>query len=300
MEPYITIAILFGFIGLGVLSKVFLQNIKLFNKLIHYLSWLIYYVILPLVFIDIFALRGLELADLNITLTAMTYVAMSVFALMKIPCGNNKKLRNAVIITSIFQNNVFLGFPVLLLLFNDISAAAMYSLVVFILHILVAGLLGVSHENILVSIGKIPIIYGFSIGVLIHYIVYNEYLLIAPYMNPLHSILSYGAVYILGYTLPLTLRYVRTSIRASYIVSIWRFLVSPIIHLILLAIFVLPELYWKEVMILSIMPPAVMNTVIARIYGWRPEFVASITFLLTLLSMIMIAIIFFTNILNTP
>jgi predicted permease len=297
MEPHITIAILFGFIGLGVLSRIFLRHIKLFDKLVHYLGWLIYYIILPLVFIDIFALRGLELADLNITLTAMIYIAISVLTLLKIPCDSDKRLRNAVVITSIFQNNVFLGFPVLLLLFNNISAAAMYSLVVFILHILVAGLLSVSHENLLVSIGKIPIIYGFSIGVLVHYTVYNEYLPIAPYMNPLHSVLSYGAVYILGYTLPLTLGYVKTSVKASYIITIWRFLVSPIIHFALLTVFVLSELYWKEVMILSIMPPAVMNTVIARIYGWRPEFIASITFLLTLISMIMIAIIFFANIL---
>ena len=70
-------------------------------------------------------------------------------------------------------------------------------------------------------------------------------------------------------------------------------MVNPLIHYLVLLLLPVPPLYWKELMIISIMPPAVMNTVIARIYKWYPELVASITFVLTLVSLVLVSIIAF-------
>lgn len=291
MDPLLTVLLLFGFLGAGTFFRVMLGKINLFNTLMNYLSKFIYYILLPVVFIDTFAKRGVELADINIVLIAIVYVAISIGILMKIPISDDSGLRKAITITSIFQNNVFLGFPVLLMLLNDISAAAMYSLIIFILHISVAGLLAAGRGNIVVSVLKIPIIYGFLIGTFIHYTMSQYYETIAPYMSYTHSLLSYSAVYILGYTLPLTFIHVKQNMSALYLIGVWRFIISPLIHFVLLSFLTLPSLYWKEIMILSIMPPAVMNTVIARIYNWKPELVASITLILTLISMIIIVFI---------
>lgn len=291
MDPIVTVFLLFGFIGLGVLSRVLMGKNKLFNLFMNVLNKFIYYILLPFVFLDIFASRGVELADINIALTAFIYVVISVIVLLKIPLNYDRGLRNSIVITSIFQNNVFLGFPVLLIMFNDISAAAMYSLVIFILHILVAGLLAARKENILVSILKIPIIYGFIAGTIIHYIIYEQYQAITHITIYTHSLLSYSAVYVLGYTLPLTLSHIKQYMKALYITGTWRFLASPLIHYTILSFLTIPNLYWKEIMILSIMPPAVMNTVIARVYNWKPELVASTTLILTLTSLIIITAI---------
>lgn len=179
----------------------------------------------------------------------------------------------------------------LLIMFNDISAAAMYSLVIFILHITIAGLLAARRENILVSILEIPVIYGFIAGTIIHYTIYEQYQVLTPITAYTHSLLSYSAVYVLGYTLPLTLAHVKQYMKALYITGLWRFLASPLIHYTILLFLTIPNLYWKEIMILSIMPPAVMNTVIAKVYNWKPELVASITLILTLTSLIIIAAI---------
>jgi len=293
VDPLITIAGLFLFIGLGVFTKYLLGKYKLIDHSVQFFSKIIYYIILPLVFIDTFARRGLELADLSILIVSVTYVVISIVVLLFIPFKKNGALRKAVLLMSIFQNNVFLGFPVLLLLYNDISAAAMYSLIIFVLHISVAGLLAGGRENILYSVAKIPVLYGFILGTLIHYTIYRQYLSIAFILSPFHTILSYGAVYVLGYTLPLTLGHVREYMEVLYITSIWRLGVSPLIHYILLLLVPIPLLYYKEIMVLSFLPPAVMNTVIARIYGWKPEVVASITMILTLITLGIIPVIMF-------
>ncbi len=298
VEKLLNIVILFAFTGLGLGYRValgkrhrfFAEAEKAFNKLL-------YYVLLPLVFLDTFAKRGLLAADLSIMATAFIYIAVSITVLMKIPIRGGEGLRKGVVITSVFQNNVFLGFPVLMLLYNNIDAAATYSLVVFIIHIAAAGLLAASRENIASSIARIPIIYGFAAGTAIHYTAGDAYTAIAPYMAITHPMLSYGALFILGYTLPLTLSHVRAHMDATLITAAWRFVASPIIHYVLLALLEMPPLYKKEIMILSIMPPAVMNTVIARIYGWEPEYVASSTLLLTIASLAIIAVIMAVGIL---
>ena len=293
MDPLITIVGLFLFIGLGVFTRYLFGKYRLVDQFVQLFSKIIYYIILPLVFIDTFAKRGLEFADLSILMVSTTYVVISIVVLLFIPLKKNGALRKAVLLMSIFQNNIFLGFPVLLLLYNDISAAAMYSLIIFVLHISVAGLLAGGRESILYSVAKIPVLYGFVLGMLIHYTIYSQYLSIAFILSPFHTILSYGAVYVLGYTLPLTLGHVREYMEALCITSIWRLGVSPLIHHILLLLVPIPLLYYKEIMVLSFLPPAVMNTVIARIYDWKPEVVASITMILTLITLGIIPVIMF-------
>ncbi|MCD6301259.1 MAG: transporter, partial [Staphylothermus sp.] len=60
---------------------------------------------------------------------------------------------------------------------------------------------------------------------------------------------------------------------------------------VLLLIVPMPLLYYKEIMFLSFLPPAVTNTVIARIYNWKPEIIASITLLLTLRTLVIVPFI---------
>ncbi len=294
MEPVLTMIFLFGFMGLGMLVHSVLGKYKLVDQAVHLFNKFIYYILLPAVYFDIFARRGIVVADLSIALTCLIYILVSFAVLFKIPTLKGEpEIRYGSIIISTFQNNVFLGFPVLLLLYGNIDAAATYSLITFIFNVLVPGLIGRRGENLVVKILKLPIIYGFAGGILIHYGIPSIYQYLAPILAPTHSMLSYGAIFILGYTIPLTMKYIFVYKPQFLTVTFWRFLASPLIHYALLHVFPMPSLYQAEIMVLSIMPPAVFNTVIARIYGWKPEFTASTTFVLTLASMAIVAGILF-------
>ena len=297
VEDYIPIIALFGFIGLGVLSKILLDKYNCFNKFIEYLSKVVYYILLSAVFLDTFASRGLELADANVAITTLIYVVISIAILVNLRFLRDPISRRAVAITSTFQNSVFLGFPVLMIVYGDIGAAAMYGLMMFILQILISGLLAVAKQNLLKAILKIPVIYGFSIGVTMHYLFSDIYQWMAPILAPTHLMLSYGAVYVLGATIPLSIKPIAIHKIEALIIGLWRFLISPIIHYILITILELPPLYEAQIMVLSIMPPAVMNTVIARIYNWKPEMVASTTMLHTFIGLLIIGTLLILNIL---
>ncbi|NPA99371.1 MAG: transporter [Crenarchaeota archaeon] len=286
MQPVLTMILLFGFMGLGMLVRHTIGKYRLIDKAVHLFNMFIYYILLPAVYFDIFARRGIIVADLSIALVCLIYIFISFAVLFKIPTLKGEpEVRYGSIIISTFQNNVFLGFPVLLLLYGNIDAAATYSLITFIFNVLVPGLIGRKGENLLVKILKLPIIYGFAGGVLIHYGVPWIYPYLAPLLAPTHNMLSFGAIFILGYTIPLTMKYIFVYKPQFLTVAFWRFIASPIIHYSLLHVFPMPPLYQAEIMVLSIMPPAVFNTVIARIYGWKPEFTASATFVLTMVSM---------------
>ncbi len=289
IEDFLPIIYLFVFIGLGLLSKIIFGEKKIFMGFIGYLSHFVYYILVPIVFFDVFSVRGLMIADLGIFGVSTTYVLVSIFALSIITRRFEEKVGKALIITSTFQNAVFLGFPVMILLYNDLSAAATYSLLLFIYHIVTAGLLSTGRGNIVGSIIRIPILYGFLSGTLIHYVVPSGIVDgLHVILSPSHPLLSYSAVYVLGSTIPLTTSIIRNSLSEILLIGIWRFIVSPIIHFILLMFLQLPQLYEAEIMVLSVMPPAVMNTVLARIYGWRPELVAGATMVHTFIGLIIV------------
>ena len=182
-----------------------------------------------------------------------------------------------------------------MIIYGDISAAAMYSLMMFIFQILISGLLATIKQNILKAILKIPIIYGFTIGIVIHYLFSEIYGWISPILAPTHLMLSYGAVYVLGATIPLSIKPIAIHKIETLVIGLWRFLLSPIIHYTLIVLLELPLMYEAQIMVLSIMPPAVMNTVIARIYNWKPEMVAS-TMLCTFIGLLIVGILIITNI----
>ncbi len=290
LADFLPIIYLFGFMGLGFLAQIIFRGRNWFGVVVNGLSKFVYYVLVPIVFYDIFMVRGLDIADLGILGTSTIYVVVSVSALMVLLRGRRTSLRNGMIITSTFQNAVFLGFPVVMLLFGDLTPAAMYSLTLFIYHLIVAGLLASGKSRLVRSLLNLPILYGFLAGSAAHYTLNSSIIgSIHPLLEPSHPLLSYTAVFVLGATIPFELGIVHKHKLELLLVGSWRFVASPIIHYAALQLFGLPPLYDTEILVLSLMPPAVMNTVLARIYGWEPELVAGATMIYTVLSLFVIA-----------
>ncbi len=294
IEDFLPIIYLFMFIGLGLLGKIVFRGRDIYNRFVKYLSSFLYYVLIPVVFFNVFMKRGLEVADTGIFIIATIYVVVSVSSLLIFTRRMKRETRNALVITSTFQNAIFLGFPVILILYGNLQVAAMYSLVLFIYHIVVAGLLATGSSKIAKQVLRIPLLYGFTAGIIAHIVMDEELITsLSRILDPAGPLLSYSATFVLGATIPLKLNPVLQRRFEVVLIGIWRFLVSPAIHY---AVLIITGLSWsigEQILILSVMPPAVMNTVLARIYDWDPELVAGATMIHTFISLgLILAIIF--------
>lgn len=276
-------------LGTGWAIKVVAGRLKTewVEKTINVFVRLLYSLFFPIMFFNIFAERGLNLADASITILVLFYVALSLGILHTITRGLEPRVRNAVITTCIFPNVVFLGFPVLMALYGDITYASLYSLVMLVLNISVGGLLGVRRRGIIKAIIHLPILYGFIVGVIAHYTV--EYMVIESMLaytkGPVSIISTYGAAIVMGYSIPTTTMAVRRQLGLIGLQALYRFMVSPTLHILLSMLFILPLEACKQVLVESMMPPALTNTILARVHGWDHEYTAASTLTTTLTSL---------------
>ena len=277
------IVMLFGLMGLGMLLK-YVSNkwFKWIEDLVDGFTKILYYGLLPLLFFNIFYSRGLDIADLKISIIVSLYVFLSIGLLWSTSRKLDPGLRKSLVTSSIFSNAIFLGFPILYFLYNDITYASLYSLVLLSYNIAIGGLLG-AEKNIVKSIAKIPLIYGFTAGVLAHY--YVPWIgdpLVAHIAEPVSKLTTYGSIIIVGFSIPLTTHVIRKYWKLILLQGFFRYTISPLIHYVLLLAFPIPVQGYYQLMVESMMPPGLINTVLARIHGWDHEYAASVTLVLTL------------------
>ncbi|RLG84348.1 MAG: transporter [Thermoprotei archaeon] len=297
MDKWFEIALLFIVVFIGLIVKKLFGSWKIFSRSIDLFSKTLYYVFFPVIFYNTFAARGVSIADLSITCIALSYVVFSVILLkLSFSRTNNVRLANAFIITAVFQNNVFLGFPILLTLYGSVEYASMYSLVMLILHILTANLLAAKREQLLKSIISIPVLYGFILGNITHYLFIEIYDFTSVINNYVSIILTYGAAFVLGYSLPLQIRELNKWLKPLFFLGLYRFVISPLLHMVLLNVFVIPVNGFYQLIVEALMPPALMNTVISRIYNWDYEFVSISTLITTFISIPLVFSLYFLGI----
>ena len=288
------IVLLLSLLGIGWAIR--LTSIKVnrdrIDKIINTFTNLLYSLFFPLMFFNIFAERGLNLADLSITILVFSYTMISLVILYMVTHRYSKKLRNAVIVTAIFPNVIFLGFPVVITLCGDITYASLYSLVMLVLNITVGGLLGMQRHEIVWSIIKLPILYGFASGVVAHYVIGDIVITFTSFAKTITSVIStYGAAMVMGYSIPASTTILSRYYKLIGLQIIYRFVASPLIHHILTIPLVLPYEACQQVIIESMMPPALTNTILARVHGWDYEYAASTTLITTLISLAVIPVL---------
>lgn len=301
MIQYFKIYSLFIVIMIGFMIKLFVVKTKYgsFDHIVGLFSKTLYYILIPIVFADIFALRGVMITDLKVAFVAFFYVLISaiIFQVLRIIWHVDLRLLNALTITSIFQNAIFLGFPVILVFYGDISYASVYSLVMLIQHITVAGLLAAKRREIVRSVLTIPVIYGFLLGLIIHYSILSYYIRFSWIGIYSSLVLTYGAAFVLGYSLPPHALKIRAYMEAFIILCLHRFMLSPIIHVVLASMIGVPVGCFRQLLVESLMPPAIMNTLISRIYGWDYEFASTTTLITTFISIPLVFALYFCGIL---
>ncbi len=302
MPSMLEITILFATIFTGYSVKFLGERFnrsKLIEEPMNYLTKLIYYILLPVLFVAIFAERGLSLADFSISIVSLLYVFISLIILWVMVREPDPRLKKAFVLTSIFQNTIYLGFPVVMVLYGNIKYAAMYALITMVLHLTVGGILGGSR-NILKTILSIPVLYGFIFGNIIHYFFYELYFSLAVVKPFISVIVTYGSAFVMGYALPLDITGLTRYIKPIASISVYRITLSPLIHSVLMLWLNLPIEAFYQILVEAFMPPALTNIIIARIYQWNQELVSTATLVSTFISLAVVFALYWTDILVFP
>ncbi|MEM1705364.1 MAG: AEC family transporter [Thermosphaera sp.] len=279
-ESYLLILIiLIAVIIKSIASKRF-KNDKGLERFTSNLTNVVYYVLIPLAFIYTFSLRGVQTSDLLIIASFLVYLIIGSACFRLMARGWEAGEKNGVFLTSLFPNTVFLGFPISLALFGDVRVASVLGLATIALNVLVPDMMALGRFSV-VKLLKLPALIGFIIGV-----TFNVLSSPTPYISYLlwwsPKALSYSATFVLGLRLPLQIQSLKGVGRPLFISAIYRFLLSPLVTGVFAFIVGLSTNDAIQLTIVSAMPPAVMNTIMASKYGWRPDIVAYVTFILTI------------------
>jgi len=286
------VVLLMLLIGVGMLSQVVFKKLlgmgQLFDKGVKLLVDIVYYVLIPIAFVKTYMERGLGASDAVIVSSFVFFTFFTLFTVRLVSRSMPMEYRNALFLVSTFPNAVFLGFPVSMALFGTIHVASIYGLATLALNILVPEAIAIGRPS-MVRILTIPALYGFTIGVLGHYLAPSwlaslaiEALKWAP------QALSYTATAVLGARLPLGLSVLRGKVFFLTVAAIYRFVVAPVFTLVFMLISGTDFNTCIQMIVVSMMPPAVLNTLIADRYGWHPELVASVTLILTIVLILLL------------
>lgn len=185
------------------------------------------------------------------------------------------KEKGTIVFNSTFFNSIFLPFPLIYAFYGDLSIAILFSLPIIIVHNTLGVFMasywghGKVQRKVLISAITFPPLLAFLIGVLAR-----------PILAGFVFTQAFGWLYDLGLlTVYLSLIFVGLSIplskdsllvfrnRVTGLITLNRFLISPIIALILIAVLNPAEIARNTILIMSFMPPAFTNLIITSRFG---------------------------------
>jgi len=291
LEAAEAIALLFGLMIIGSLFRRSFYDKSWFQPFSKGLIDFVYWILVPLTFIENFSRSGVS-RDLVIPLiSSVLLIAIVWSAVRSSHCIADKNIEKGVILNSTIQNNLFVGFPVLYSLFGDATMSLYFGFIAFIFAVLLPDIMGRGRFTA-EALVKNPVIIGMILGSSVHY-AFGQ---ISSYISSLlfwaPSALSYISIFATGLALQMNTEPIKKNLKAFLISFAFKFALNPAVNLLLLSLFSIPPLYRNEIIILSFMPPASFNTVMAMKYGWNPEFVASSSFAMTVISLIAVMFIY--------
>lgn len=276
---------------LGSLFRSTLSSRSWFDRATKGLINFLYWFLVPLTFIGTFSVRGIT-KDLILPFTSSTFLVIVVWALIKLTKPTrDPSIQKGILLNSTVQNNLFVGFPVLYSFYGDAFMSLYFGFVAFIFAILLPDIMGKGKPSLKIILTN-PVIIGMFAGLAIHYLVAGISNVVSSALYWAPTLLSYLSIFATGISLRMNLGPIKENKGGFIATAIFKLMVNPIVNLILLQFFTLPALYRDEVILLSFMPPASFNTVMTMKYGWKPEFVASSSFFLTIASLVIVSIVY--------
>lgn len=276
-----------GLITTGYITRFTLENLlrerDLYLKVVKYLVDVIYNVLIPISLLAIFLKRGLLYLDLLIaiyftSLMALTYISLKVLKPRSDP---------SLFFVSTFPNSVFLGFPVVLILLGDINIAAVFGVLTVALNIIIPDLIAYRRISLRSIAASTPLL-GFILGVMGHYLLGLSALSVYRYIEWTPGLLSYIATFTMGLRIPTMFRQTRGVVNYIVLTGLYRFTLAPLLALFVAHVTGIVDVDRLELIVVSMMPPAVMNAIIAEKYRWNSELVALTIAILTVFYLMII------------
>jgi predicted permease len=250
------------------------------------------WVALPGLFFIIYLTRGILSEDAGIAAFSVVFIVVMLGFLMAASRGMAPEVRGAVMLNGAFVNSVNLPFPILQATMGTYSYAATFAVILNAAQILAAralqrrlrtGSVGGLRE----SLSRAAPLAALGVGVLLHYIAWPavpsqevaasadlfENLLIAAIFvsfgaSLYHSISKQGNA--LGF-----------GSRPFRVTALSRVAVGPLLALLLASPLGIGSSVYIQMVFVAAMPPAVINTLLARVYGFDEESTARWTAFLT-------------------
>ncbi len=243
------------------------------------------YLLLPLLMFSTFVKRGLLACDITVFAVTVTSILISTPILLYAYRRKNYRSKASLLITSLFVNAVNIPFPLLLALRGEYSYAAVYAVASTLLLSIYAPTLalplrvGGSRKRLVRETLKLLTpVYGAIAGCIVHG---SGVTLPASVMHALDfsgGIAVLSITLVAGMSMPRSLKGIKR-IREVTPVLVWRHLVSPLLTLLLIITyeelgFSLTHEAFAQLIVESIMPPALITASFSLSYGFDEDLTA--------------------------
>ena len=277
---------------LAVSLGLIISRVRALGRLAEAINFMNLWVALPGLFFVIYFARGVLSEDLGIAAFSAIFVTILVLFLSLASRGAAAEVRGTVVLNGAFVNAVNIPFPVLQVVMGTNAYAATFAATTSAAQILVAKVLqqhfGTGTEGgARGSAARIAPLIALGAGVLLHYIIW-------PVMPPNGLVESAGlvetlliaAVFLyfgaaLGATFKGSKGGLGVSSRPFWTLAITRCLIGPILGLLLALPLGEGSPVYLQMVFEAAMPPAILNTLILRVYGFDADSSAKWTTILT-------------------
>jgi malate permease and related proteins len=278
---------------------VLLARAKLGLKASH-LEFLIIYFTAPILLFTEMAKADLSNLSLS-SIVGISFACMALYFVVSYAMSRklDDKAKGTVVLNATFINSIFLPFPIIFAFYGDLSIALLFALPTMIVHNTIGVFLasywghGKISRNVLIKAVTYPPLLGFLVGILAQPLLATH--LTTPAFEWLHNLgltTIYLSLIYVGLAIPIS----KDSLfvfrnRVTRIITLNRLLISPILMLILIAIFKTTGVVNGNLLIMSLMPPAVTNLLMVSRFGLDVKSTCQSIFLPTLMSLAIIFVL---------
>ncbi len=230
---------------------------------------------------------------------SLVYLALCLIVSYAMARKMDDRAKGTVVINASFINSIFLPFPIIYAFYGDLSIALLFALPTMIAHNTIGVFMasywghGKIGKQVAVKAVTYPPLLGFLAGTLAR-----------PFLSGFVATEAFGWLSNIGLsTVYLSLIFVGLAIplskeslfvfrnRIAGIITLNRLLISPILALIVIAIFNTTGIVNSVVLIMALMPPAVTNLVMISRFNLDIKSTCQSVFVPTLLSLAIIFIL---------
>lgn len=276
------------------------------NKSYRFTSYL-NFIAVPGQFFIIYLLRGVIVADIDVFLFTFLYSIITMFLILTLTNKMEKSLRGSTALNAVFVNSLNLPLPLLQVLTGSFTYAATYAAASNMAQLISAKTLQIrlnTHSQNKTSVRNLQAIEAaplllLLIGVIFHYVALDSIQTISL-SNSLNNILAFllaiNFLYF-GASLQKSIQpkiIPRLTGRPLMMIALFRVLLGPLVAISLAIFFFRTNgVAFSQLLFVSMMPPAIINTALCGIYGFDQNFSARSTLILTPLNVLEALSVFF-------